>query len=172
VTSPWGPPDNVGLCILGAAALLTADATAWFRSRGWVSCAFKDNVLVAPLVEVAPAAHCYHTTPAVKEDGILRRGLLRGADAGRSTAGRPDAGQRVHLTFSPEDAIKWAEADLLGKHQPGQEWVMFEINREGIVGKVFRDPSSHTGYILEGASVAPKFLTVVRRWAPGGTCTP
>jgi hypothetical protein len=50
---------------------------------------------------------------------------------------------------------------------------MFEIRREGIGGKVFRDPVSQTGNILDGTSVATEFLKVARRWAPdGGTCTP
>jgi hypothetical protein len=170
---PWGPHGHVGLRARGAAALVTADTAIWFRTRGWVACAFEGDALVAPLVEAAPPAHCYHTTPAVNEDGIRRRGLLRGVEAGRSTTGRPDAGQRIHITFDPDDAAQWAEDRLLGKHHPDQEWVVFEISRRGIVGKVFRDPASQTGYILECDSVAPEFLKPVRRWRPDvGTCAP
>jgi hypothetical protein len=52
---------------------------------------------------------CFHVTPAENEEGIRERGLMRGADAGRSTTKRPDTGLHVHVTFNEGDAVKWAE---------------------------------------------------------------
>jgi hypothetical protein len=136
------------------------DDTEWFLRQGWIACAFEGDVLAAP------PAYCFHTTPAGNETGIRERGLLRGADAGRSTTGRPDAALHIHVCFSLDDATRWAEGDLLGKRHPGQEWVTFRIDRRGIAGKVYRDPASQTGYILEARSVAKDFLEVVRRRPP------
>src|SRR5262245_31391257 len=79
----WPPPNNVGLRIPGSAALLTVEVMRWFLQRGWIASTFAEDVIVAPLVEVVAPDRCYHTTPAVNEDGINQRGLLRGADAGR-----------------------------------------------------------------------------------------
>jgi hypothetical protein len=107
---------------------------------------------------------CYHVTPAHNAEGILERGLLRGAAAGRWTTARRDAGERIHVTFDMEEAAKWTGPKLLGKLQPEQEWAMFEIARAGINGRVFRDPASQTGYILEAPAVAKDALRVVRRW--------
>jgi hypothetical protein len=170
-TCAWPPPNNVCLRIRGAAALLTGEVAEWFRERDWIACAFQGDVIVAPLVETTPPDRCFHTTPAFNEDGIQQGGLLRGADAGRSTTGRADAGQRIHITFDHEAAAKWAEEKLLGKHQTGQAWVMFEIDSRGIVGRVFRDPASETGYILEARAIAKEFLKVVRQWRPDDTST-
>jgi hypothetical protein len=136
----------------------------WFRERGWIVCTFQGDVIAAPLVEAPPPDRCYHTTPAFNKDGIEHRGLLRGVDAGRSTTGRADAGQYIHITFEPEAGAKWAEEKLLGKHHADREWAMFEIDRRGIVGRVFRDPASETGYILEARVVAKEFVKVVRQW--------
>ena len=159
----WESRDDVGIEIVGGANWLTDEIGEWFRKRGWLAVSLREDVRIAPFVQALPPDLCYHVTPAYNEEGIRERGLLRGVDAGRSTTGRPDAARRIHVSFKPEDAVKWAGDQLLGKHQLGQEWVMFEISSAGIVGKVFRDPFSQTGYILEARAVAKEFLQVRER---------
>jgi hypothetical protein len=83
--------------------------------------------------------------------------------ASESRAG-PDAGQRVHVTFERESAETWTEQTLLGRYNPGGDWVLFQIHRRGIKGKVYRDPASRPGYILEGELIGPDHLSVARRW--------
>jgi hypothetical protein len=51
---PWPGRDEVGVIIPGVADLLTPDVVGWFRSRGWLAGRFRDDVIAAPLVEVAP----------------------------------------------------------------------------------------------------------------------
>jgi hypothetical protein len=160
---PWGSRDEFGIHISGVNARMTNELVAWFGRRGWIASSVNGDVYAAPLVEAALPESCFHTTPADNEAGIRESGLLRGAEAGRSTSGRPDAGRHIHVCFNPDDAAKWAEDKLLGKRHPGQEWVIFEIDRRGVEGKAYRDPASQTGYILEARSVAPRFLEVVRR---------
>ena len=64
--------------------------------------------------------------------------------------------------------MKWAEnEDLLRRHNPGGDWVLFGVARGGIEGKVYRDPASQTGYVLEGGRIAPQHLSVVRQWRVG-----
>src|SRR5262249_34417078 len=116
---PWASRDDVGIQVPGAVDWLTDARVAWFRERGWLAVSMKTDVFVAPFVEVTPPMFCYHVTPASNETGVLERGLLRGVDAGRSTTGRRDAGQRIHLSFDAETAALWAKDDLLGQHHVG-----------------------------------------------------
>jgi hypothetical protein len=44
--------------------------------------------------------------------------------------------------------------------------VIFKIDRAGIIGEVFRDPASQTGYILQARMVATEFLRAMRQWTP------
>jgi hypothetical protein len=162
---PWPITDRIGLFITGMSGQLTDDKMEWFAYRGWLACAHKADVLVAPFAEVDPPDPCYHTTLADNEAGVLELGLLAGQMVGLSTSHRPDAGMHIHVTFTAEDGQKWAKSHLLGANNPNQKWMMFQIKREGIIGKVFRDPASQTGYILEAKSVARRFLAVIRRWS-------
>jgi hypothetical protein len=161
---PWRPAFHVGVHIPDAADLLTLEVIRWFHQRGWLACSFRQDILAAPFVETAVPHVCFHTTPANNETGILTRGLLRGVDAGRTTTGRDDAAQRIHVTFEAGTASQWSKDKLLGKHNPSGAWVMFQIEGRGIEGKVYRDPASQTGYILEAPRVAPEFLKVAERW--------
>jgi hypothetical protein len=163
----WDSRADHGIKMAGAADWLTLKIVGWFRDRGWLAASFADDVIVAPVVEVIPPDRCLHISPAENEANILRCGLLSGAEAGRSTTGRSDAGQRLHVTFDVEEAAAWASDKLLGRHHPAGEWVMFEIDGRGIAGKVLRDPASQTGYLLESGAVGAEFLSVVRRWRVG-----
>jgi hypothetical protein len=150
----WGPPsapphpydprwpgrNDVGIRIPGLADRLTPAVIDWFRSQGWLAAGFRDDLFIAPLVEVEPPEFCFHVTPAANVERILQRGLMRGADAGRSTTERPDAAQRIHVAFDRESAEEWTEKNMLGKHNPGGAWVLFQIDRRGI-GSNFLSPS-------------------------------
>ncbi len=150
----------------------TDEVVGWFRARGWIAAAFRDDLIAAPLVAAEVPDSCFHVTPASNRDGILARGLMRGAEAGVSTTGRADAACRIHVSFDPDAATRWAE-EHLAPHNPSGLWVLFRVSRAGIAGPVYRDPASHTGYIIEGGRVAPEALRVEREWAvEGGTSSP
>lgn len=162
---PWPDRDDVGICIRGVADRLTPDVVRWFRNQGWLAVSYEEDILAAPMVEIDPPECCFHLTPMVNEDSILHRGLMRGADAGCSTTNRPDACQYIHVTFEIEAAEKWTEEKLLGQHNPNGGWVLFRIDRRGIEGKVYLDPASETGFILEAEVVKPQHLSLARRWS-------
>ena len=62
--------------------------------------------------------------------------------------------------------LKWAEGHLLGKTNREQEWGIIRISARGLTGRVFRDPASSTGYMLEDKCLAKEFLEVECRFRP------
>jgi hypothetical protein len=109
----------------------------------------------------------YHNTPAANLEGILSRGLLTGHSAGSCTTNGDGAGRFIHVSLwsGGEEAIP----ERLTHHDPallGQEWAKLRIDSTRIPGRLYCDPCSQLGAILEVEHVPAEAIEVVRRWVP------
>jgi hypothetical protein len=161
-----GLPQYLGLAVGLGQNEVTPNKLQWLQERGWVAQVYKDRIIFAPLVFVAPPATCFHTTPVENIPGILKSGLLTGILASKSTSKRKGCEGYIYVSFDLDAARKWAEVHLLGKTNPEQEWGIIRISARGLTGRVFRDPASSTGYMLEDKRVAKEFLEVACRFRP------
>jgi hypothetical protein len=75
---------------------------------------------------------------------------------------RPAAGGRS--AGGAAAARKWASGHLLGKSNPRQEWGVIHIETAGLKGRVYRDPASSTGYMLEDKRIEGRLLLLVDRF--------
>jgi hypothetical protein len=156
-----------GLGVLGRADRLTREMVAYYFARRCVATAYHGHIQIAPCVEAIGTEECFHTTLAERERRITEQALLCGADAGVSTSGETNCGYWIHVCDTLDMAIEWGDSpDLLRRHHPGKEVVIFRISGDCIVGRMFRDPASTTGFLLAARRVEPRHLEVVRRWTP------
>ncbi len=163
---PWEPGQHLGLAFDVGQNEVTADKLAWLQKRGWIAQVFKDQIILAPLVFVDRRESCFHVTAAQNVSKILKNGLLTGALVGQSASKRKDCENYIYVSFDVESAYKWTEGHLLGQTNPRQEWGLIQINTRGLAGRVFRDPASSTGYILEDKHVAVPYLQLVKCFWP------
>jgi hypothetical protein len=128
----------------------------WFRDRGYL-----------PYVEVTPGRtvarlvpmiysevkSCFHTTPDELAKDILagNTGILPGAKTHKSTTGRAEAARHVHVSLTPSDARQWASLLNLSTSR----WTILRIDLRSASLRIFRDPRSLTGYIVDG-DVVPR----------------
>lgn len=118
-------------------------------------------VYIAPLVYCTPPTLCFHTTLESNVKGIRELGLRTGRLARKSTTGRMDCADSIYVSFDEQAARKWSTEKLLGKVNPGASWAIFRIDSGGLTKRVYRDPASQTGYILEDSSISPDFLELL-----------
>jgi hypothetical protein len=162
----WGLPEYLGVAFNLGDNEVTTEKLAWLQQRGWMAQVFNDRIILAPLVFVTPAAICYHTTLGENVSGILEKDLVTGGLAGRSTSKRKDCEGYIYVSFDLDSARKWASGHLLGKSHPGQEWGVIEIDSRALTGRVFRDPASSAGYMLEDKRVPKRFLSLTEKFRP------
>jgi hypothetical protein len=93
----------------------------------------------------------------------MEKGLLTGAEAGRSTSWRLDCAHHIYVTFDHNSAKTWIEEYRFGGLNPGKDWGILKIDSRGITQQVFRDPCSNDGYILEANRVEKAYLELVER---------
>jgi hypothetical protein len=158
----WGDEDCMGLKFEQGSNQVTPEIRAWFKGRG---CCLEVSdggwIYVAPLLYRVPPEFIFHITPADNVDSIRQRGLLTGAAAETSTSGRKDCSHAIYVSFDESRARAWADVKWLGKVRPGATWAMFRIASECLKQKVYRDPASQTGYILEDDHVEPQHLRML-----------
>ncbi len=126
---------------------------------GLLAAVHNTSVLIAPRIQVEVPQVCYHATPAKNKASIDQEGLKCCNDTGVSTTGWAGARGRIHFSLTAESAKnEWARGQLA---RFSAAWVVYEVRGSGIDSPFFRDPSSQTGYIIEGGCVAKEFLKVV-----------
>jgi hypothetical protein len=160
----WESKEYLGVSFHMGQNELTSEKQVWLRDRGWIAQVFEGRIVVAPLVFVTSQSTYYHTTPVENLDGIFENDLLTGHAAGRSTSDRRDCTGHIYVSLTLESARQWAGDQLLGNTNVGQEWGIIQIDADALKGRVFRDPASTTGYMLEDNRVAKRFLREVERF--------
>ena len=155
---PW-PDESMGFMGGFHGDYVNDDVFAWFKERGYLPYVFETRgrriAVVAPVV-FSDATTCFHTTPKERASEILdgESGLLSGRRADRSTSLRQDAARFIHVSLNVEDAVAWGENEkLLRKEWSGKAWSILEIDLGKASLRVFRDPQSVTGYIVDAEYV-------------------
>ncbi len=135
----------------------------WFWQNDCIAQVDKERIILGPQVPVTPPDFCFHTTPYENIDSIREKGLLTGAEAGRSTSQRLDCDHHIYVTFDHRAAKTWIEQNRFGGLNPGKDWGILKIDSRGISQRVFRDPCSIDGFILESKRVEKAYLELVER---------
>ncbi len=150
---PWNDPNWEGFIQVADAEKVTEEIVRFFEDNGWCLEVGDNSVIYgAPIVPIAPPEFLYHLTPSSNVETILERGLLTGAGARQSTSGRRYCRDAIYVLTSQEDAKKWVEKKLFQK-SGHTEWTILRITSSTLTGRVYRDPASKTGYILEDRQV-------------------
>jgi hypothetical protein len=144
---------------------INASIIGWFKSNGWqfhyLPSEFpgKQLAVIFPIeYENNPPSICFHTTPFANLEQIKKEGLTTGQKASQTTTGRPSAGWYIYVTGCLADAKKWRGCQLLGKVAKTDEWAIVEIDLKAADIRVFRDPWSETGLVLDTEIVDAKML--------------
>jgi hypothetical protein len=148
---------------------LTDDEFVWFKERGFIPVIgvgeLGRHAIVVPIVYVS-SDHCFHTTPTERAERIMTGdvGLLPGRIAGHSTTRHPGSARLLHVSITEQDAKAWAtRPDLLNRTGEWGEWTILRIDLAAAGLRLFRDPQSATGYIVDAERVPSKFLRVHSR---------
>jgi hypothetical protein len=152
-----------GFTIPRAAVDLTADRLQWLWQNDCIAQVDRERIILGPQVPVMPPEFCFHTTPSENVDSIMEKGLLTGAEAGRSTSQRSDCAHHIYVTFDHNSAKTWTEENRFGGLNPGKDWGILKIDSSGITQRLLRDPCSIDGYILEAKRVEQVYLELVER---------
>jgi len=162
---PWGREKHLALAFNRGQNQVTTDKLEWLQRQGWIAQVVGSQIILAPLVFLTPPAVCFHTTPVENVLGILKKDLVTGFEAGKSTSTRKACANYIYVSFDLASARKWAQRQLLGKTNPDQDWGIIRIDSLGL-GRVFRDPESSTGFMLEDKRVAKGFLRLETTFRP------
>jgi hypothetical protein len=139
----------------------------WLRSCGCiVQTSDKANrIVITPIVYVEPPRICHHATPYENRENIEAKGLSCGRLAGRSTTKRKDAAEFIHVCFTRKACQRWINSVFpVSGVGVGRWWAIFEIDLSRFGARVFRDPASSTGYIIEADHIPPGYLTYRFGW--------
>ena len=110
---------------------------------------------LTPKIQCPSATECFHATPLLNAEGIEQRGLLPGRECGESATGRLDASHYIHVSLTLTDAREWATKERLLSIGSA---AVFRVDPAAAGLKLFRDPFSRTGYILDAFHVADLYI--------------
>ena len=134
-------------------------------ARGYVQ---PDSTIIAPIRQLdRRISRLYHVTPLDNwNDSIKRNGILAGAVAGRTTTGRVDCSDVIHVCLNESDAREWPTRiygtwDQLRYDDagPGVDWYLLTIDATEIqAADLIRDPASNNGWLFRGDSVPRSWI--------------
>jgi hypothetical protein len=151
--SPWRDQGSEGFEQEQVCGEITDEITGFFRDNGWCLELSDTGILHGtPIIPITPPEFLYHLTPYSNVKSIRERGLLTGAEAGQETSGRKYCRNAVYVFTTRENAVEWVQKKLFEK-SGHKEWAILRFRGSTLTGRVYRDPASQTGYILEDRGV-------------------
>jgi len=114
---PW-EGGYLGFTIPRAKVDLSIIRLEWLWQNDCIAQIDKERIILGPQVPVTPPESCFHTTPYENVESINDKGLLTGAEAGRSTSRRLDCADHIYVTFDYNSAKTWIEEYRLSELNP------------------------------------------------------
>jgi len=143
---------------------LTPEQIAWFKEE-WLFSNFSndagDRIWIVPKLFKTGVNTFFHVTPSKNWSSIQAKGLMSGNRSGQSTTGDKGKVGRdyLHVSLSLDAAKYWCA--LLDEKEPVASWTIIQFSLDDPAIKVFRDPHSETGYIIDTEIVDPRLLVPI-----------
>jgi hypothetical protein len=146
---------------------LATEAVRYLQQRGFIVQWYDKpgRIILTPIVYVEPPAKCYHATPLANRARIEAEGIMCARLSGNSMSGRQDCADYIHVCLTRQNCQRWLNEVFpstgIGM---GDLWAIFEIDMSRLGARVFRDPASSTGYIVEADWIPRECVRYTFAW--------
>ena len=159
----WMPELIAFKSAMARSPLVEREFVLWLWEREWLIHVVPSSVLphgfFVQITQKAPfvcSGPWFHATRAENVPRIDVEGLRPGCDTNVSTTTRTDAAHYVHVSISKLAALKWATGEQLLNLSDA---VVYSIDPALLSSnRLFRDPCSQTGFVVDGFAIPPQAL--------------